>query len=472
VNGALLWTSDVAAAATSGTITVPWEATGVSIDSRRIAPGDLFVALAGPNFDGHAFVADALAGGAAAALVSRRPDGLADDAPLLIVDDVMTGFEALGETARARSQARIAAITGSVGKTGTKEALARALSADGSTHASVGNLNNQWGVPLSLSRMPEGSRFAVFELGMNHAGEIGPLSRQVRPHVAIITTVAPVHLEFFDSVEQIADAKAEIFVGLEPGGAAILNRDNEHYARLRASAEAAGVARVLTFGEHEEADARLSKLVAHPACNCITADIAGTPVVYKVGAPGRHWALNSLAVLLASEVLGADLGKAMLALADMSAPAGRGSRHLVNAEFGSFVLIDESYNASPIAMRAAFDVLNAAETRRRGRRIAVLGDMLELGSTAEELHRDLAGDIAHHDIDLVLTCGPMMAELSAALPPNCRGAHTPDAKALLPLVVEAVQADDVVLVKGSLGMAMAPIVTALRELDRATAASG
>jgi len=468
-----LWTRAEATAATGGRGHGDWHAGGVSIDSRTVAPGDLFVALIGPNFDGHRFVAQALAAGAAAAVVARRPDDVDDDAPLLLVDDTMTALTALAAAARARSQAKIAAITGSVGKTGTKEALRAALAADGPTHASAGNLNNQWGAPLSLARMPRDSAYGVFELGMNHAGEIAPLSGLVRPHVAIITAIAPVHLEFFDSVEQIADAKAEIFIGLAPGGTAIIDRDSEFFARLRSAAEQAGAGRVLSFGSHAEADVRLLKLSAHATCSCMTAQVAGVDVTYKVGAPGRHWAMNSLAVLAAVEALGADLGKAVLALAGMQAPAGRGQRHRVRAPFGEFDVIDEAYNASPAAMRAAFEVLAGATVKARGRRIAVLGDMLELGDASEQLHRELAADLQRHGFDLVLGCGPHTSALLADLPKAMRGPHADAADELLPLVLANVRGGDVVLVKGSLGMAMAPIVAALLTLGGdATAANG
>jgi len=466
-----LWTSADAATATTGEARGRWQANGVAIDSRSVEPGDLFVALAGPNFDGHQFVAAALQAGAAAAVVSERPTDVPDDAPLLLVDDTMAALQALGGAARSRSPARIAAITGSVGKTGTKEALRAALEKHGVTHASAGNLNNQWGAPLSLARMPRDCAYGVFELGMNHAGEIAPLSRLVRPHVAIITAIAPAHLAFFDSVAQIADAKAEIFVGLEPGGTAIINRDSEYFERLRSAAERAGAGRVLSFGSHAEADARLLKLSAHATCSCMTAEIDGVTVTYKIGAPGRHWATNSLAVLAAVQALDADLGKAVLALASLTAPAGRGRRHRVRAPFGNFDLIDEAYNASPATMRAAFEVLGGAKTHGRGRRIAVLGDMLELGEAAETLHRELAADLEREDIDLVLGCGPHTAALMAALPKRLRGAHAADADALLPLVLANVRGGDVVLVKGSLGMQMSPIVAALLTLGGDAAAA-
>ncbi|MBT3532305.1 MAG: UDP-N-acetylmuramoylalanyl-D-glutamyl-2,6-diaminopimelate--D-alanyl-D-alanine ligase, partial [Rhodospirillaceae bacterium] len=464
-----------AAAATNGRASSDWQAAGVSIDSRTTQPGDLFVAIQGPNFDGHRFVADALARGAVAAMVSERPDNLAADTPLLRVADTLTGLEALGRAARDRCNARIAAVTGSVGKTGTKEALALALARGALTHASQGNLNNHWGAPLSLARMPAASTYGVFELGMNHAGEIAPLSRMVRPHVAIITNVEPVHLEFFSSLSQIADAKAEIFAGLEPGGVAILNRDNAHFAHLEAAAKTAGVGRVISFGAHDRADARLIGLAQHPTCNCISADIDGQAVTYKVGAPGRHWAINSLAVLAAVRALDADLGLAALAMAEVSAPKGRGERHRIELADGSLLIIDESYNASPVAMAAAIETLGAVEVETLGRRIAVLGDMLEMGPTAPELHAKLAPALKAAGVDQVLACGPHMAGLYDALPKHMRGGYEATSALLLPRVVSAVQAGDTVLVKGSLGLDMAPIVQALRDLgpesDASTAAA-
>ncbi len=461
---AALWQAAEAAAATNGQCNSDWQASGVSIDSRTVRAGDLFVAIQGPNFDGHGFVADALARGAAAAMVSRDIDDLDPAAPLLRVDDTLAGLEALGRAARQRCNARIVAVTGSVGKTGTKQALYQALARSAPTHASEGNLNNHWGAPLSLARMPADSRFGVFELGMNHAGEIAPLSRMVRPHVAIITNVEPVHLEFFSSLSQIADAKAEIFTGLQPGGVAILNRDNAHYDYLVRAAEAAGVDRIISFGAHAEAQARLIGLAQHPACNCISADIDGQAVTYKVGAPGRHWAINSLAVLAAVRALDADLGLAALAMAEVAAPKGRGERHRIAFNDGDLLIIDESYNASPIAMAAAIETLGAIEVEAPGRRIAVLGDMLELGETAPELHAALAPALVDAGVDQVFACGPLMAQLFDALPKYMRGAHEATSKNLLAKVMAGVRPGDTVLVKGSLGLNMAPIVQALLAL--------
>lgn len=461
-----LWTSEAAARATGGRSSAPWAATGVSIDSRTLEPGDLFVALKGPNQDGHRYLAQAFARGAAAAMVSEDVQA---DGPLLRVADTQAALEALGRARRAESRARIAAVTGSVGKTGTKEALRHALGRQAKTHASVASYNNQWGVPLTLARMPADAAYGVFEIGMNHAGEIAALAPQVRPHVAIVTSIEPVHLEFFAGLEAIADAKAEIFLGLEPGGVAVVNRDTPHFGRLKRAALAAGAARVLGFGAHGEAEARLIKLAAHPTCSCVSAEIDGQAATYKVGAPGRHWALNSLAVLAAVKALGADLGLAALSLAEISAPKGRGERHAVELRGGSFELIDESYNANPASMRAALELLAAAPVGPRGRRIAALGDMRELGPTAPQLHAELAETIAERAIDLVFACGPHMARLYEALPQDRRGAYAEDSEALRPKLLGAVRPGDVVMVKGSLGSRMGPLVEALLQLGRAAA---
>jgi UDP-N-acetylmuramoyl-tripeptide--D-alanyl-D-alanine ligase len=461
----VLWNADEAAAATGGRATREWRAVGVSIDSRSVKQNELFVALQGPNFDGHDFVAAALKAGAAAALVHRAPADLSGDAPLLIVDDTMRALEALGQAARQRSSAAFLAVTGSVGKTGTKEMLRLALGAGGAAYATTGNLNNQWGVPLSLSNMARDCAYAVFELGMNHAGEIGPLSRQVRPKIAIITTVEPAHLEFFPSVEAIADAKAEIFEGLDADGIAILNHDNPHYERLVKAAVAHGVGRVIGFGRHADARARLLQCTLSATASQIQAEILGEPVSYRLQMPGVHWALNSLAALAAAKSAGVELTAAAAALAELKPLKGRGQRVKIAAARGTFELIDESYNASPAAMRAAFQVLAQARPGSGGRRIAVLGDMRELGETARLLHADLAPDLKSARVDLVFTAGPLMEWLHASLPETIRGVHAPDSQALVPAVIEAVKAGDVVLVKGSLGSRMAPIVEALRALE-------
>ena len=452
-----LWTAESVASATGGTIAGDWVASGVSIDTRSLAPSDLFVALEGPNHDAHAFVAAAFERGAAAAVVSRMPEGVADPANLVLVGDTQAALEGLGRAGRRRTMARIAGITGSVGKTGTKEALRHVLARQAPTHASAASHNNHWGVPLSLARLPEAASYGVLELGMNHAGEISGLTSLVRPHVAVITTVAPAHLEFFASVEAIADAKSEIFEGLEPGGVAVLNRDNEHFARMRAHVERSRAGRVVTFGRHPAADWRLEELRLAPEQSEVVAVRANRRYAYRLGIPGEHLVLNSLAVLAVTEALGADVARAAGSLGELRASAGRGERRRIAVLGGEALLLDESYNANPASMCAALAVLG----RSPGRRIAVLGDMLELGATAGDLHAALSDTVAAAGIELVFTCGPSMARLHDALPAARRGVHAGDAAALAPAVLEAVRPGDVVLVKGSLGSRMARVVAAL-----------
>ncbi len=339
------------------------------------------------------------------------------------------------------------------------------MSTEGETHASASSFNNHWGVPLSLARMPRTAEFGVFELGMSEPGEIAPLTAMVRPDLALVTAIAPAHMAVFASVEDIARAKAEIFQGLTPGGAAVLCRDTPHFELLRDAAFAAGAATVSSFGEDERADVRALKVVEHADCTCVAADIAGQAATYKIGAPGRHWAINSLAVLAAVKALGADLGRATLALAEVGPLPGRGRQQLASCKGGAIRIIDESYNANPASMRAAFEVLGRAAPGPGGRRIAVLGDMLELGGTAEARHRELAEVLIDRGIDLVFACGPCMTALLAALPEARRGAYGETSAELLPIVVDAVAPGDVITVKGSLGMAMAPIVAALLDLN-------
>jgi UDP-N-acetylmuramoyl-tripeptide--D-alanyl-D-alanine ligase len=453
-----LWTGEAVRRAVGGEGPADWQASGVSIDSRTIGPGELFVPLAGPNFDGHDFIADAFARGAAAALSHAvAPPG----GPVLRVADTLAALGRLGVARRAESRAKVVAITGSVGKTGTKEALRHALSGQATVHASASSFNHHWGVPLSLARMPLGADYGLFELGMNHPGEIAPLSRMVRPHLALITAIAPAHLAEFGSLAAIARAKAEIFVGLEPGGIALLCRDSEHYPILRRAAEAAGAARILGFGVTAGAEARLVKVVELQDCVCASAEVLGRPVAYKVGAAGRHCAMNGLAVLAAVEALGADIGRAAPALAQFTPLKGRGRRHEVRLRGGSLTVIDESYNANPASVRAALSVLGKVEPAAGGRRIAVLGDMLELGADATVLHRALAEDVLAARVDLAFVCGPNMTAMQNTLPRSRRGAAADRSAELARPLLDGVAPGDVVMVKGSLGMAMAPIVEAL-----------
>jgi UDP-N-acetylmuramoyl-tripeptide--D-alanyl-D-alanine ligase len=459
-----LWTAQAMAEAMhaqrSGPL--PQAVSGLSIDTRTIAPGEAFLAIQGDNRDGHAFVEAALKAGAGCAVVANdKRATMPKDAPLLVVPDVLDGLRALARTARARSAAKFIGVTGSVGKTSTKEALRLALSADGETHASAASYNNHWGVPLSLARCPASVRYAVLEIGMNHAGEIAPLTRLARPHVAIVTTVAPVHLEFFPSVEAIADAKAEIFQGVEPGGAAVIPRDNAHFARLQRAAKDAGVARIVSFGEHARADARLVKCALQAGSSTVKAKILGADVTYKLGAPGRHLVLNSLAVLAAASLADADLALAALTLSGLAPVSGRGERLTLELPGGPALLIDESYNANPASMRAALALLGQAPIGPRGRRIAVLGEMLELGAQGVDLHRGLVDAVIEHSVDLVFCAGPLYGALWEALPSERRGGYAVTSAALEAEVLGAVRAGDAVMVKGSLGSRMAPIVKAL-----------
>ncbi len=459
-----LWTAAEAGQATGGETNAPWQATGVSIDSRTCQPGDLFVALKGPHFDGHAFVVDALAKGAAAAMVSHATENLPADAPLLRVENTARALEGLGRAARERTNARIVAVTGSVGKTGVKEALRLVLGAQGACHGSEGNLNNHWGLPLSLARMPRDTVFGVFEMGMNRPGEIAPLSRLARPHVAVITTVAAVHSEFFDSEEEIADAKAEIFAGMDEGGTAILNRDNRHFDRLTGAAQAKRLD-VIGFGGDWQAEAQWEEYELHAEATHVHAQIGGEFTAYRLAVPGHHWLINSLAVLATAQTLGTDPMAAARVLATFQAPAGRGARHAVALGGGAFTMIDESYNASPTSMRAAFETLGRADPGSSGRRIAVLGDMLELGEDSHARHTALAEPLKQEGIDLVFTAGPRMAHLWEALPKPMHGGHAIDSNTLTPLVTAAVRQGDVIMVKGSAGSQMGQVVRALLRMN-------
>jgi UDP-N-acetylmuramoyl-tripeptide--D-alanyl-D-alanine ligase len=460
-----LWTAGEIVAAIGARVDDAFtQATGASIDTRTLAPGDLFFAIRGEARDGHDFVRDALAKGASAAVVNEdRAEEFAAVGPLIAVPDVLDAMRRLGVAARRRTAARIVAVTGSVGKTGTKEAMRLAFSRQGATHASVASYNNHWGVPLTLARMPRETAFGVFEIGMNHAGEIAPLAAMVRPDVAVITAIEPVHIEFFRSIQGIADAKGEIFGGLEPAGTAVLNRDNPHFERMRAHASASRAGRILTFGEHEAADIRAERIILRPDLSIVEARVLGQPVAYRIGTPGRHIALNSLSVLATAHALGADLALTALALADLKPPVGRGERSVLLIGGGEALLIDESYNANPASVRAALSNLGAVEKGRRGRRIAILGDMKELGGDGPDLHEGLAGAVEANGVDLVYAAGPLMKNLVDALPPVLVAAHTATAAELIEPACAAVRPGDAVMVKGSLSMQMGLIVKALKE---------
>ena len=457
-----LWSIDAFVAAVGGRLEgdAPPGVAGISIDSRSIGPGDAFVAIRGENRDGHEFAAAALEKGAALALVeaSRAPA----TGPLVVVpDDPLAALERLAAAARERMTGRVIAVTGSVGKTGTTAMLQLALSAIGPTHVPVGSFNNQWGVPLTLARMPAGAAFGIFEIGMNHPGEIRPLTKLVRPHAAIVTTVEAAHLEYFDSEEGIAEAKAEIFEGIESGGAAILNRDNRWFDLLAKQARARG-ARVVSFGEHQSSDMRLVDAALSEESSEIKATLFGKKVLWRLGAPGRHLVQNSLGVVAACDAVGADIGRVSAALSGFSAPKGRGARMALTHPHGEFTLIDESYNANPASMRAALAVLGRSRPTGSGRRIAVLGDMLELGAESPALHRALADAIEEADSGSVFLAGPMMRGLWEDLPEARRGAYAEKAAELEPILLEAIGPGDVIMMKASLGTRLGPLVEALK----------
>ncbi len=441
---------------------LPAGVTGASIDTRSLEPGDAFFAIQGETRDGHDFVAAALDKGAALAVVDEAHAGaFPAEAPLAVVPDVLRAMERAGMARRAELKAGVVAVTGSVGKTGTKEALRLVLSRQGKAHAPVASYNNHWGVPLTLTRTPADVRYGVYEIGMNSPGEILPLARMVSPEVAIITTVQPVHLAAFESIEGIAREKAAIFSGLKAGGTAIINADIAQAGLLRELAQASPAGRIISFGESATADVRLLGCSLKPDISTVEANVLGRPVTYKLGSPGKHIVLNSLAVLAAIEALGADLALAALALAELKPPVGRGARQMLHAPSGPFTLIDESYNGNPASMRAAIENLGRIEAHGRGRRIAVLGDMLELGESGPALHKGLAEAVTGNGVDLVFACGPLMRSLYDALPSRQRGAYAAQSSGLEPLVLDALRAGDVVTVKGSLGSRMGSIVKAM-----------
>ncbi len=449
-----LWTSEEAQGATLAIPGRAFEVNGLSIDTRTLKKADMFVALKGENRDGHDFVKAAFDAGAAAALVSREPPGLAAGTALLTVANTQRGLEDLARAARARSSAKIVGVTGSAGKTTTKELLRLALGALGTTHCSAASYNNHWGVPLSLASMPRDAAYGVFEIGMNHFGEIRSLVGFVRPHVALVTTIAPAHLEFFGSCEAIADAKSEIFEGLSPGGPALIPADSPYADRLAARARQAHVTRVLTFGEKAGSAARLLAYDESAAGCRVSADICGTPVEFRIGAPGRHIAGNAIAALLAVAMLDGNVLNAAAALKDFAALKGRGARFAA----AGVEVIDESYNANPASMGAALALLGGA----KGRRIAVLGDMLEMGPDGIAHHEALAAPIEAARADLVFLCGTQMRALWEKVPASRRGAWAQTSAELAPQLVAALKPGDTVLVKGSLGSKMALIVDALK----------
>lgn len=455
-----LWTSAEIAEATGGAASAPFAVSGVAFDSREVGQGDLFVAMKGEATDGHKFVAKAFGQGAAGAIVSE-----AVDHPHILVPDSALALEALGKASRKRMHGKVIGVTGSVGKTGTKEALFQALdrAAPGAVHRSVKSYNNHVGVPLSLSRMARDAAYGVFEMGMNHAGELSALTRQVRPHVAIVTAIAPAHIEFFGTEAKIAEAKAEIFEGLHPGGTAIIPYDSPHVATLYNKAER-HAARILTFGTSPQADVCAREAVPAPGGGTlVTATLPGAELCFTVAAPGDHWVSNALAVLAAVEAVGGDLAAAGLALAEMPGLPGRGERRILPVAGGEALLIDESYNANPLSMKATLTQLGREKADRR---IAILGGMRELGSRSVELHAGLAEPLGAGQVDYAILVGAEMAPLADRLNGVMAYAHVADTAAAIPLIQNEVRAGDAILVKGSNGVGLSRLVTAMADAAR------
>ncbi|MES0008484.1 UDP-N-acetylmuramoylalanyl-D-glutamyl-2,6-diaminopimelate--D-alanyl-D-alanine ligase [Mesorhizobium sp. M0062] len=461
----VLWTSEALVDAMGGRPLgpMPEGISGISIDSRSLQPGDAFFAIKGEAMDGHDFATAAIKAGAGVLVVAegKLPSLGRLTAPMIVVQDVLAALEKLGVAARARSNAKIIAVTGSAGKTTTKEALRHVLSAVGTVHASEQSFNNHWGVPLTLARMPDDCDYAVFEIGMNHPGEIRPLVKMVRPHVAIVTMIAAAHLGFFRNLDEIAKAKAEIFEGIEPGGAALLNRDDARWKLLDKMARAAGVEHVFGFGENARSTYKLTRCELHADHSDIAARIGGQDVVARIGAPGRHMVQNVLAVLGAAHLVEADIAKVAEALADLSAERGRGKRHVLRHPKGLITLIDESYNANPASMAAAMALLNATPVTGEGRRIAVLGDMLELGDHSAKLHAALAELIVGTGTHTVFLGGPEMRALADILPDEIKTEYRAGAEELKPLLLSTLKAGDVVMIKSSKGIGFSKLVEAL-----------
>lgn len=468
-----IWTAFEAAAATGGALCArggdsdawvaeEWAARGISIDTRSLKPGEMFVALRDAR-DGHEFLKNAFEAGASAALVARAPENAPEGAPLLVVGDTLQGLRDLAIAARMRNFGKRIAVTGSVGKTSTKEMLRDMLAPSGRVHAADKSFNNHWGVPLTLASLPMSSDYGVFEIGMNHAGEITPLTELVRPHAAIVTTIAPAHLEFFDSVQAIAEAKAEIFKGLAPGGVAVLPFDSPYFELLKKRAEQAGAASFVTFGEKGGADFQLAAYDAHAKGALMKARIKGKEVDIVTGIPGKHQATNALAGLAALDAVGAPLAPAIEALAAMTPADGRGARISVSIKGGHVQLIDESYNANPVSMTAAISLLGASQPQAEGRRIAVLGEMLELGDDAPALHKGLAGDLVEAKVERFYAAGDLMRHLWDTVPAKMQAAYASSADGLIDAVIDDLKPGDVVMVKGSNASKVSKIARALKD---------
>jgi UDP-N-acetylmuramoyl-tripeptide--D-alanyl-D-alanine ligase len=468
-----LWTAFEAAAATGGAlcarggdpdrwIAEEWAADGLSIDTRTLSPGEMFVALSDAR-DGHDFISSAFERGASAALVARAPENAPEGAPLLVVRDTLEGLRDLARAARMRNFGKRIAVTGSVGKTSTKEMLRTAFSAFGRVHASDKSFNNHWGVPLTLARMPIDADFGIFEIGMNHAGEITPLTQLAAPHVAIITTIGEAHIEFLGSRENIAKAKAEIFLGVVKNGAAVLPIDNDYYPLLRTLAGKAGVARIISFGESKDADICLAGYRGHGAGAEVRASVFGEPLEFSLGAPGRHQAMNALAVIGAAYATGASAAKAAAGLKGLGAAAGRGAQTRVCFSSGAEItILDESYNANPTSMSAALELLGQMTPKGKGRRVAVLGQMLELGPQGPALHAGLAEPLVAAGVEALYVAGALMDNLWEKAPEAMKAGRAADAAALAPAILGALKDGDIIMVKGSNASKVSEIVAAIK----------
>ncbi|RCL00699.1 MAG: UDP-N-acetylmuramoyl-tripeptide--D-alanyl-D-alanine ligase [Candidatus Tokpelaia sp. JSC189] len=441
--------------------------TGISIDTRTLQDGDAFFAIQGERFDGHDFIQAAVKNGASVLVVARKHAGSVrrTSVPLVIVDNVLVALGKLAEAARRRSHAKIVAITGSVGKTTTKEILRHALSTVGRVHANLASFNNHWGLPLTLARLPIDADFGIFEIGMNHENEIRQLARLVEPDLVIITCIAAVHLGYFTSIETIADAKAEIFEGLKVGGTALLNADDRFFTYLAKKAQKTNVAHIVSFGEAAKADYRLLNVHLHTDCSCFKVILDGQEAMVKIGAPGYHMVQNALAVLSAGDILRADIARLSISLQNFIAGSGRGGRYkLILPSGGIFLLIDESYNANPVSMRAGLSLLANSHIGRRGRRIAVLGDMLELGSFSRKAHEKLSKPMREANVSLAFLGGQEMKYLADILRNDLQIFYRKTVADLLPLVLNEIRSGDVVMVKSSNGSGSSRLVSAL--LDR------
>lgn len=446
--------------------TMPEGITGISIDSRNLDQGAAFFAIKGDKFDGHDFASAALANGAGVLVIaeSKLPAMGMWNAPTIVVSDVLKAMEKLGRAARERVSGKVVAITGSVGKTTTKEMLRTVLAPSGKVHASVASFNNHWGVPLTLARMPEDTDFGVFEIGMNHSGEISALVDMVKPDVALITCVEAAHMGNFKNLDEIADAKSEIMEGLVDGGAIILNQDNSSYQYLLDKAKTHGLdGHIYSYGRNDTANFELLSLKTHSKCSCFTMNIDNEELAVKLGAPGDHLVQNALGVLGMCSLIGADIALAALALADYSAEKGRGERSVRKVGAGEFTLIDESYNANPASMRAGISLLATTEPGRGGRRIAVLGDMLEMGEFSEKLHVELAEPLQEAGVDIIVLSGPDMNYLAEAIRGDMQVYYRADLDVLIEWLTSKLRSGDVVMVKSSLGIGFGKIVKKLKD---------